>query len=106
MLTLPTVNFSTNLLLILALVAANLPFLLDRIFFVVRPRSGTKSLGWRLLELVVLFFVVGGIAWLLEGNFGPVHKQNWEFYVVNASLFAVFAYPGFVYRYLWRRRGA
>lgn len=99
-------NFSTSLLLILAFIAANLPFLLERIFFVVKPRAGSKNFAWRLLELVVLFFIVGGVAWLLEGTLGPVHKQNWEFYAVNASLFVVFAYPGFVYRYLWRRRGA
>ena len=43
---------------------------------------------------------------LLEGKLGDIHKQNWEFYAINASLFVVFAYPGFVYRYLWRRRGA
>lgn len=101
-----TVNFSTSLLLILAFIAANLPFLFGRIFFVVKPNAGSKSFAWRLLELVVLFFVVGGIAMLLEGKLGTIHTQNWEFYAVNASLFVVFAYPGFVYRYLWRRRGA
>lgn len=99
-------NFSTSLLLILAFIAANLPFLVERIFFVAKPKAGSKSFAWRLLELVVLFFVVGGIALLLEGKLGDVHSQNWEFYAVNASLFVVFAYPGFVYRYLWRRRGA
>lgn len=99
-------NFSANLLLILAFVAANLPFLVERIFFVLKPKTGSKGFAWRLLELVVLFFAVGGIALLLEGKLGEVHKQNWEFYAVNASLFVVFAYPGFVYRYLWRKRGA
>lgn len=99
-------NFSTSLLLILAFVAANLPFLVERIFFVFKPKTDSKNFGWRLLELVVLFFVVGGIALLLEGKLGDVHKQNWEFYAVNASLFVVFAYPGFVYRNLWRKRGA
>ncbi|MEW6119675.1 MAG: DUF2818 family protein [Pseudomonadota bacterium] len=99
-------NFSSSLLLVLAFVAANLPFLVERIFFVFRPQSGTKNFAWRLLELIVLFFVVGGIAMLLEGKFGTVHRQNWEFYAVNAALFVVFAYPGFVYRYLWRHRGA
>ena len=98
-------NFSTTLLLILAFVAANLPFLVERIFFVIRPASGIKNIAWRLLELTVMFFVVGGIAWLLESKLGAVHPQNWEFYAVNASLFVVFSYPGFVYRYLWRRRG-
>jgi uncharacterized membrane protein len=100
------VNFSTTLLLILAFVAANLPFLVERIFFVVKPKTGDKNVAWRLLELIVMFFVVGGIAMLLEGKLGDIHKQNWEFYAINASLFVVFAYPGFVYRYLWRRRGA
>jgi uncharacterized membrane protein len=99
------VNFSTTLLLILAFIAANLPFLVERIFFVVQPKAASKNFAWRLLELVTMFFIVGGIAWLLESKQGDVHKQNWEFYAVNASLFVVFAYPGFVYRYLWRRRG-
>ncbi len=99
-------NFSTTLLLVLAILAANLPFLVERIFFVVRPASGNKNFGWRLLELVVLFFVTGGIAMLLESKLGDIHRQGWEFYAVNAALFVVFAYPGFVYRYLWRHRGA
>ncbi len=99
-------NFSTTLLLVLAFVAANLPFLVERIFFVIRPKAGSKNFAWRLLELVVLFFVIGGIARLLEGKLGDIQHQNWEFYAVNAALFVVFAYPGFVYRYLWRRRGA
>lgn len=98
-------NFSTTLLLILAFIAANLPFLVERIFFVVRPKAGSKNFAWRLLELVILFFAVGGIAQLLEGNLGDVQHQGWQFYAVNASLFVVFAYPGFVYRYLWRHRG-
>lgn len=98
-------NFSTTLFLFLAFVAANLPFLIERIFFVVQPKAGSKPIAWRLLELVVLFFIVGGVALLLEGKHGSIHAQNWEFYAVNAALFVVFAYPGFVYRYLWRRRG-
>lgn len=99
-------DFSTALLLLLAFVAANLPFLIERIFFAIKPKRGEKAFSWRLLELVILFFVVGGVAVLLESKLGEVHKQNWEFYAINASLFVVFAYPGFVYRYLWRRRGA
>lgn len=99
-------TFSVSLLLVLAFIAANLPFLVERMFFVRAPAKGQKGFGWRLLELVVLFFVVGGIAMLLEGKLGEVHKQNWEFYAINASLFVVFAYPGFVYRYLWRKRGS
>jgi hypothetical protein len=93
------------LLLVIALIAANLPFLMERLFFVKLPASGSKHLGWRLLELVVLYFAVGGIGLLLEGKGGNIHEQNWEFYAVTASLFVVFAFPGFIYRFLWRKQG-
>lgn len=99
-------GFSTTLLLVLAFAAANLPFFSERILFVARPRGGRKGFGWRLLELSGLFFAVGGLAILMEGRLGAPHVQGWEFYAVNAALFVVFAYPGFVYRYLWRHRGA
>lgn len=99
-------NWALAVLLIAALVAANLPFLTERFLLVWRPRSGTKSLALRLLEIVLLYFVVGGLALMLEREVGQTHPQRWEFYAVTASLFLVFAYPGFVYRYLWRRRGA
>ena len=94
-----------SLLLAIALIAANLPFLVERLFFVKLPASGSKHLGWRLLELVVLYFVVGGIGMLLEKKGGDLHSQNWEFYAVTASLFLVLAFPGFIYRYLWRKKG-
>jgi hypothetical protein len=93
-----------SLLLVIAMIAANLPFLVERLFFVKRPAGG-KHLGWRLLELLVLYFVVGGIGLLLEKKGGDIHGQNWEFYAVTASLFLVLAFPGFIYRYLWRKKG-
>ncbi len=94
-----------TLLLVIGLIAANLPFLLERLFFIKAPSSGSKHLGWRLLELVVLYFVVGGIGLLLEKKGGEIHPQGWEFYAVTFSLFLVFAFPGFIYRYLWRKKG-
>lgn len=94
---------NTAILLLISLAAANLPFASDRLFFVRRPKSGHKAVIWRLLELVILYFAVGGLAWLVEKNQGEVHSQGWEFYAVTACLFLVFAFPGFVYRYLWNR---
>lgn len=90
-------------LLILAVVAANLPFFAHRLLFVI-PLSGGKHLGWHALELVVFYFFVGGVSLLLERQMGQPHPQNWEFYAVTACLFLVFAFPGFTYRYLWRKR--
>ena len=63
-----------------------------------------KSLGLRLLELVVFYFLVGGIALLLEKRVGQIAPQNWEFYAITGALFLTFAFPGFVYRYLLKRR--
>lgn len=98
-------NWSIAALLLLSAVIANLPFFTERLFGVWMPKSGGKNLAWRLFEIVVLYFVAGGAAWLMESRFGPVHGQNWEFYAITACMFLVFAYPGFVYRYLWRKPG-
>lgn len=94
------------ILLWLAIVLANLPFLVERIMFAVAPKSGGKGLAWRFLELAILYFLTGGIGLLLERKTGEIHPQGWEFYAITAALFLVFAFPGFVYRYLWRKRGA
>ena len=93
------------IVLALAFAAANLPFLLERRLFVLPAREEGKGISWRLLELVLLYFAVGGVAWLVENNLGPVQQQHWEFYAATVCLFLVFAYPGFAYRYLWRRKG-
>lgn len=93
----------TTILLLLTLAAANLPFLADRLLFVI-PLGRGKHFGWHLLELVILYFVVGGASMMLETQLGPRHAQGWEFYAVTGCLFLVFAFPGFTYRYLWRQR--
>jgi hypothetical protein len=58
----------------------------------------------RLLELFVLYFVVGALARLLESRIGSVFTQTWEFYAITGCLFVVLAFPGFVARYLHKRR--
>ena len=89
--------------ILLALAAANLPFFSQRLFGLVATRA-PKSLGLRLLELLVLYFAVGGVGLLLEQRAGQIAPQGWEFYAVTASLFATLAFPGFVWRYLFRHR--
>lgn len=85
-------------LLVAGLVAANLPFLTRRLFGFFGPEN--KSLGIRLLELVIFYFLVGGGGLLLEKNLGQIAPQGWEFYAITGTLFLTFAFPGFVYRYL------
>lgn len=90
-------------LILIAFAAANAPFLSER-WLLVGPRARiAKPLFGRLLELVLLYFVVGVVGRLVEGRLGQVAPQGWEFYAVTASLFLTFAFPGFVYRYLMRR---
>ena len=89
-------------LILLALLAANLPWFSERLFFVLSLRN--KHLGWRLLELIVLYFVLGAIAYFVErSSMGQVAPQGWQFYATTGALFIVFAFPGFVWRYLWRK---
>lgn len=96
------------LLLAAALAAANAPFLSRRILLLGKPvdfdHGGDKHGGWRVLELVMLYLATLGLARLLESHVGEIYRQNWEFYAITAGLFLVLAYPGFVYRYLRKRR--
>ncbi|WP_255987878.1 DUF2818 family protein [Chitinolyticbacter albus] len=89
----------------LAALAANLPFFSERILFVLAPGSGRKSFAWRALELVLLYGSVGALGLLLESRLSPIHAQNWPFYATTLCLFLVAAFPGFVWRYFWRRPG-
>lgn len=99
-----TPSFAVTVLIVLALLAANLPFLNDRLLAVV-PLKFPKNLAIRLLELVALYFVVGGIGLLLEQRQGRIAPQGWEFYAITAALFLTLAFPGFVWRYLFKRHG-
>lgn len=85
-----------------AVVGANLPFVNSRLLAVV-PLKVPKNLGLRLLELVVFYFLVGGLALLLEQRAGRIAPQGWEFYAITGALFLTLAFPGFVYRYLYKR---
>jgi hypothetical protein len=98
------VNQNAVVVLLIALVAANTPFFSERLFLFIKLKTAIKPFILRLLEWLVMYFLVGLIAWLLESKLGAPHKQSWEFYVVTVSLFLVFAYPGFVYRYLWNSK--
>jgi hypothetical protein len=100
------VTLSTWLVILLAMAGANLPFFNDKVFALIALKSGEqgqgrrKPLGLRLLELLVCYFVVGAVALALEARIGNAFAQTWEFYAITGCLFLVFAFPGFVLRYL------
>ncbi|MEI8400101.1 MAG: DUF2818 family protein [Alcaligenaceae bacterium] len=93
------------LLVLLAFVAANLPFMNHRVFAVWQPKrlSTPKAFWLRAFELLVLYCLVGTVGIAFERVIGNVFSQRWEFYAITFSLFVVMAFPGFVYRYLLRR---
>ncbi len=97
-------SFSTAawIVIVLALVAANLPFVNERVL-VIGPLRHPKSMGWRLLELVLFYGLALGAGFALEARLGQIQRQGWEFYAAMVSLFLTFAFPGFVWRYLRRR---
>lgn len=92
------------LVIVAACIAANLPFFNHRVLAVGPVLQPRKALIVRLLEMVLLYFVVGGLALLLENRAGQIAPQGWEFYAVTGTLFITLAFPGFVYRYLVHHR--
>ncbi len=96
-------TISVWLVVLVALCAANLPFLNQR-WLAIGPVHPGKTLVWRLAELVVLYFLVGGFGLLLEQNAGQIAPQTWEFYAITATLFLTLAFPGFVFRYLLKHK--
>jgi len=92
------------LLIALAAVTANLPFLTERVFAVLPWRGGVKPFWLRLGEVLVLYLAVGAVGFAIEASLGNRFKQGWAFYAITLSLYLVMAYPGYVYRYLLRKR--
>lgn len=91
------------LVLVGAVLAANLPFFSERVLLV-GPRRDDKAFGWRLLEMALLGALVLLLGFQFEARIGQRHPQGWEFYAAGVCLYFTAAFPGFVWRYL--RRGA
>jgi len=92
-------------LVAVAILGANLPWLSDRIFFFLTPKSGKKHFWFRFLEWFVLYFIVGGVGLGIEYKLnGSVYSQDWEFYIVTFFLFLIFALPGFIYHFEFNKR--
>ena len=91
-------------IVLLALVFANLPFANQRLLLVIPLRGGRKSAWWRIAELIVLYFIVGIVGRTLEAQAGNLFPQEWQFYAITFCLFLVFAFPGYICRYLVKYR--
>lgn len=98
--------FSSTLSLLLATVSL---LVVGAVLFYIpgwlnRGRGIHKSLFDRFIELTVLYVLAGLLGTAFEAGIGNVYPQQWEFYAITYSLFLVLGYPGFVMRYLLKRR--
>jgi hypothetical protein len=93
------------LLIVLALALANLPFVSERLFGLIAMTKlrAVKPFWLRAVELIIFYLLIGGVGWAFESALGNVFPQNWEFFAITSTLFAVLAFPGFVFRYLLKR---
>lgn len=91
--------------MVIALMAfcANFPYFTESVFGLFRTKQVLKSPFIRILELVVLYFLVLGVAYAIESWIGNAFPQGWQFYAVTVCLYLVLGFPGFVHRYLRRR---
>jgi len=94
-----SLSASVWLVIVFAVLGANLPFLNDRWLGVV-PRKTPKTLGVRLLEMLLVYLLIGGVALFLEHSSGQIYPQRWEFYATTFTLFVTWAFPGCVFRRL------
>lgn len=98
------VSFSSWLVIILAVLAANMPFFNERLLGFIPLKKAEidykKSILLRLIELFFLYAFVAIVSYFLESNIGNVFSQDWQFFAITSCLFIVLSYPGFVFRYL------
>ena len=85
--------------LLAALIAANLPFVNERLF-VVGPQREPKPVSWRVVELLAYAGLVAVFGRVLENTLGRASPVRWEFVAVWLCVFLTLAFPGFVWRYL------
>lgn len=96
-------SWAVYTMVVVALVAANLPFLNNRLFLL-GPVQKPKPTGWHIFEWLCYSVLAGLIGRALENHLGQASPQRWEFYAIGLCVMVTLAFPGFVWRYL--RRGA
>ena len=87
------------LLILVALVAANLAFVSPKFLFI--QSVPKKHVGWCLLEMLIWYAVIGVLGYLLESSIGNTFPKRWEFFAVTVCLFLVAAFP---WRFLIKHR--
>ncbi|AWB35762.1 DUF2818 family protein [Orrella marina] len=89
------------ILIVFSVAAANLPFLSDKVFGVLKTSNPAGKSGFLVCaELLVMYFVAGLLGFAFESALSNPFLLGWEFYAITLCIFLVLGFPGFVYRYL------
>lgn len=92
------------ILIALAIAAANLPFISERVAALVPVKAWARKPAWALVaELMTLFVLIGLVGYAFETALVNPFPRGWEFYVTALCIFLVLGFPGFVYRYLLKK---
>jgi predicted transporter len=95
-----SVDQAVVLLLVTAIVLANVPWIFANRLFIFIKLATPKTFLINLIEWLLYFVMTGILAYLLESkSMGHVQQQDWEFYAITFFMFMIFAFPGFIYRY-------
>lgn len=99
-----SIDLAINLLIITAIILANLPWIMARHLFLFFSLKKEKPFLLALFEMSVYFLITVLLGYLLEGKtMGNHTAQGWEFWTTVTFLFIIFAFPGFIYRYNLRK---
>ena len=92
-----------SILILITIIMANIPWMFSDFLFIKKFPSHKKPFSWALFEVLILYFITGGILLFAELKMiGHIQSQAWEFYAVTFFLFLVFSFPGFIFKTLWK----
>ncbi len=88
--------------LLLAGILANLPFFRQRwlAFPGVNRYVGPNLI--RLVQWLAMYAVWMALVTALEMQVGMLTAKGWQIWTISIAFFAVLAFPGITYRYLWK----
>jgi hypothetical protein len=90
------------LLILLSLAAANLPFVNERLFGLFRLTKVAAKPAWLVVVEVLTYFVLLGLAF--ESSLSNPFPNGMTLVTIGFCIFLVLSFPGFVFRYLLKRK--
>jgi len=93
------------LLILLALAAANLPFMNERLFGLFSLTKVAVKPVWLVVVEVLVYFVLTAVIGLaFETTLSNPFPNSMTLVTIGFCIFLVLGFPGFVFRYLLKRK--